>query len=180
MRKKQISPKNYTDYIENRYDDMRDMLKKSRMILEQEETEVTTDIDVGKKREKEKTKVYNVSSGKVITHGETQLELGLTDEEKTTYQSTMDDFVEQVSELVDYQPINIYENNVEWGGRLIKEDMDFFFSIGESNGVFISGDMMRLDSEFMDTIEKLKTFYNIFSSKWSKVLANRKTTEINN
>lgn len=92
----------------------------------------------------------------------------------------MDDFVEQVSELVDYQPINIYQNNVEWGGRLIKEDMDFFFSIGESNGVFVSGDMMRLDSEFMETIEKLKSFYNIFSSKWSKVLANRKTTEINN
>tara|TARA_R110001599_G_scaffold269377_1_gene470190 strand:+ start:897 stop:1433 length:537 start_codon:yes stop_codon:yes gene_type:complete len=178
MRKKQINPKNHTDYRENQYDDMRDMLRKSRMLVEQEE--VSTDIDVGKKREREKTKVYNVSSGKIITHGETEMELGLTDDEKTTYQSTMDDFVEQVSELVDYQPINLYQNNVEWGGKLIKEDMDFFFSIGESNGVFISGDMMRLDSEFMETIEKLKIFYKLFSSKWSKFLANRKSTEINN
>ena len=178
MRKKQINPKNHTDYRENQYDDMRDMLRKSRMLVEQEE--VSTDIDVGKKREREKTKVYNVSSGKIITHGETEMELGLTDDEKTTYQSTMDDFVEQVSELVDYQPINLYQNNVEWGGKLIKEDMDFVFSIGESNGVFISGDMMRLDSEFMETIEKLKIFYKLFSSKWSKFLANRKSTEINN
>tara|TARA_R110000737_G_scaffold85370_1_gene117959 strand:- start:7952 stop:8494 length:543 start_codon:yes stop_codon:yes gene_type:complete len=180
MRKKQTTPTNYTDYIENQYDDMRDMLKKSRMLVEQEGGSMTTDIDVGKKREKEKTKVYNVSSGKIITHGDTEIELGLTDEEKTTYQSTMDDFIEQVSELVDYQPINLYQNNVEWGGRLIKEDMDFFFSIGESNGVFLSGDMMRLDEDFMETIEKLNSFYNIFSAKWSKFLANRKTTEINN
>ena len=109
MRKKQTTPTNYTDYIENQYDDMRDMLKKSRMLVEQEGGSMTTDIDVGKKREKEKTKVYNVSSGKIITHGDTEIELGLTDEEKTTYQSTMDDFIEQVSELVDYQPINLYQ-----------------------------------------------------------------------
>ena len=50
MRKKQTTPTNYTDYIENQYDDMRDMLKKSRMLVEQEGGSMTTDIDVGKKR----------------------------------------------------------------------------------------------------------------------------------
>ena len=58
MRKKQTTPTNYTDYIENQYDDMRDMLKKSRMLVEQEGGSMTTDIDVGKKREKEYAKNF--------------------------------------------------------------------------------------------------------------------------
>ena len=57
---------------------------------------------------------------------------------RNSYQETMDDFLEQVSDLVDYRALQLYRNNVEWGGRLIKEDLDFFFSLGESNGVFIS------------------------------------------
>ena len=89
----------------------------------------------------------------------------------------MDDFIEQVSDLVDYRPLQLYRNNVEWGGRLIKEDLDFFFSLGESNGVFISGNMVRVDNDFVETIEKLRGFYEIFSAKWAKILAGRKVTE---
>ena len=89
----------------------------------------------------------------------------------------MDDFVEQVSDLVDYEPLNLYKNDVEWGGTLIKYDTQFIFSLGESNGIFITCRMARVDEEFTDTLEKLKSFYKIFSSKWAKVLANRKATE---
>ena len=90
----------------------------------------------------------------------------------------MDDFIEQVSDLVDYSPLNLFSSNVEWGGRLIKEDLNFFFTLGETNGVFISGNMIRLDNDFVDTLGKLRTFYEIFSAKWAKVLANRKVTKI--
>ena len=55
----------------------------------------------------------------IIIHGsEDESELNLTDDEKTTYQETMDDFIEQVSDLVDYKPLNLYKNDVEWGGKL--------------------------------------------------------------
>ena len=90
----------------------------------------------------------------------------------------MDDFIEQVSDLVDYKPLNLYRNDVDWGGSLIKYDTDFVYALGESNGVYITCNMSRLDSDFTDTLEKLKNFYKIFSSKWAKVLANRKSTEI--
>ena len=38
--------------------------------------------------------------------------------------------------------------------------------------------MSQLDEDFTETLQKLKDFYKIFSSKWAKVLANRKATEI--
>ena len=181
MRKRRLIIKDHTEYRENQYDDMKNMLNISRTLNEQTQfdidIEADTDIDVGKKREKEKTKTYTISSGKVIIHGERQSELNLTDDERNSYQETMDDFIEQVSDLVDYRPLQLYRSNVEWGGRLIKEDLDFFFSLGESNGVFISGNMVRVDNDFVETIEKLRSFYDIFSAKWAKVLANRKITD---
>ena len=179
IRKRQLLIKDHKTYRDNQYDDMKNMLNIARSLNEQTQfdIDIDTDIDVSKEREKEKTKTYTISSGKLIIHGERQSELNLTDDERNSYQETMDDFIEQVSDLVDYRPLQLYRNNVEWGGRLIKEDLDFFFSLGESNGVFISGNMVRVDNDFVETIEKLRSFYDIFSAKWAKVLANRKVTD---
>tara|TARA_B100000287_G_scaffold432516_1_gene492036 strand:+ start:1079 stop:1663 length:585 start_codon:yes stop_codon:yes gene_type:complete len=179
MRKRVLTIKDHKNYRENQYDDMKNMLNIARSLNEQTEfdIDIDTDIDIEKKREKEKTKTYTISSGKLIIHGQRQSELNLTDDERNSYQETMDDFVEQVSDLVDFRPLQLYRNNVEWGGRLIKEDLDFFFSLGESNGVFISGNMVRVDNDFVETIEKLRSFYEIFSAKWAKVLGNRKITD---
>ena len=149
---------------------MKSLLNKSRKLFEQVE------MDVELEREKEKTKEYDVSSGKIVVHGYTVSDITLTDEEKNTYQETMDDFVEQVSDLVDYGSLNIYENNVEWSGNLVKFDTEFFYSVGERNGVYITGSMIKLDDEALDTLKNLKSYYQIFSTKWAKVLADRKST----
>tara|TARA_R110000796_G_scaffold60401_4_gene139779 strand:- start:2508 stop:3065 length:558 start_codon:yes stop_codon:yes gene_type:complete len=184
MRKKTATNKDHSGYRANQYDDMKNMLNIARSLNEQTQFDIDIDsndgIDVQKKRDKEKTKTYTISSGKLIIHGERASELNLTTEEQSTYQETMDDFIEQVSDLVDYRALQLYRNNVEWGGRLVKEDLDFFFSLGESNGVFISGNMVRVDNDFVTTIEKLRSFYDIFSAKWANVLANRKITDSDN
>ena len=131
MRKTPIKSKDYSTFRDNQYDDMKRMLNITRLLKEQDEfdIDIEADIDVAKEREKEKTKQYTISSGKLVIHAERESDLNLTDEEKNTYQETMDDFLEQVSDLVDYRPLQLYKNNVEWGGRLIKEDLDFFFSL---------------------------------------------------
>jgi len=182
MRKKRVKIKDYTAYNESSYDEMKKMLNISRSIIAEQEQQldidIDSDIDIERKREQEKTKVYTISSGKLIIHGDKESQLDLTEDEKTTYQETMDDFLDQVSDLVDYRPLNLYTNNVEWGGRLVKEDLDFFFTLGESNGVFIGGNMVKLNNEFVDTLENLRTFYEMFSAKWAKVLANRKVTDV--
>ena len=167
--------KNYTDYNNNQYDEMKSLLMKSRRLVEQTSTLDIEDIQLD--REKEKTKEYEVSSGRIVVHGYTTPDITLTDEEQNTYQETMDDFVEQVSDLVDYGTLNIYTNNVEWSGNLVKYDTDFFYSVGETNGTYISGSMIKLDEEALDMLTKLKSYYQMFSTKWAKVLADRKSTK---
>ena len=182
MRKKRVQIKDYTAYNESSYDEMKKMLNISRSIIAEQEQQldidIDSDVDIERKREQEKAKVYTISSCKLIIHGDKESQLDLTEDEKTTYQETMDDFLDQVSDLVDYRPLNLYTNNVEWGGRLVKEDIDFYFTLGESNGVFIGGNMVKLNNDFVDTLENLRTFYEMFSAKWAKVLANRKVTDV--
>ncbi len=162
--------KNQTQYCNEQYDEMKSLLSKAKnMMMEQVE-------DLEMQREEEKTKEYEVSSGKIIVHGYTTSDVTLTDEEKNTYQETMDDFVEQVSDLVDYKSLNIYENNVEWSGVLVKFDTEFFYSVGERNGVYLSGSMIKIDTEALEMLTSLKDYYQTFSVKWAKVLADRKST----
>jgi hypothetical protein len=89
----------------------------------------------------------------------------------------MDEFVNEVSEMVDFYPMNIYPTSVEWSGKVIDQDLEFFYSIGENNGVYINGTMSRVDDEFLEFITKLKGYYQKFKTKWAKVLAARKKTQ---
>jgi hypothetical protein len=57
--------------------------------------------------------------------------------------------------------------------------MEFYFTIGENNGIYINGTMMKVDENFLNTINKLQTYYDKFKSKWAKVLASRKKTSQN-
>ena len=77
--------KDYTEYSNSRYDEMKSLLNKSRRLTEQ----VTAIEDITLDREEEKTKEYDVSSGRIIVHGYTTPDITLTDEEKNVYQETM-------------------------------------------------------------------------------------------
>ena len=126
--------------------------------------------------QEDKSQGYRVVGGIIVLHGKDNNDLDLTTDEKIAFQETMNEFVEQVSDLVDFNKLNVYPNNVEWSGRIIDFDLDFFFTIGEENGVYINGEMLKTDDEFLEMINKLKVFYEKIKSKWAKVLASRKQT----
>ncbi len=177
-----------------RYDEIKSLLKKSRMIMEQstqinvakdletridQETDLeTADVDNNEVEspKSDKKQRYRISGGILALHGKDRNDLDITSDEKLAFQETMDEFVEEVSDLVDFNTLNVYPNNVEWSGRLIDEDIDFIFTIGEDSGIYINGQMIKVDPEFMETLNKLQQYYQKFKSKWGKVLANRKKT----
>ena len=124
----------------------------------------------------DKKQAYRISGGILVLHGKDNVDLQLTTDEKIAFQETMDEFVTEVSDLVDFNKLNVYPNNVEWSGKIIDFDLEFFFSIGEENGIYINGEMIRTDEKFLEVITKLKSFYEKFKTKWANVLANRKKT----
>ena len=105
----------------------------------------------------DKKQAYRISGGILVLHGKDNVDLQLTTDEKIAFQETMDEFVESVSSLVDFNKLNVYKNNVEWSGKIIDFDLEFFFSIGEENGIYINGEMIRTDEKFLEVITKLKS-----------------------
>lgn len=182
-----------------RYDEIKSLLKKSRILLEQPQINIAKDIETriasdneyetaysDDNREdevetkKDKVQKYRISGGILALHGKNRSELDITSDDKIAFQETMDEFVEEVSDLVDFNTLNVYNNNVEWSGKIIDEDLEFIFTIGEDSGIYINGNMVQVDDEFLDLMGKLKQYYEKFKSKWSRLLATRKKTRESN
>ena len=179
-----------------RYDEIKSLLRKSKFLFEQstqinvasdvesriaqdaEYETANTEVEDGEKPvQKDKAQKYRISGGILALHGKNRSDLDITTDDKIAFQETMDEFVTEVSDLADFNTLNVYPNNVEWSGKLIEYDVEFFFSIGEDNGVYINGEMMKMDDEFIGFITKLKSYYEKFKSKWASILASRKKTE---
>ena len=120
---------------------------------------------------------YRISGGLLVLHGNSSKDTELNTDDKKNFQETMDEFVSEVSDLANFGQLNVYDNNVDWSGKIVDFDLDFYFTIGESNGIYVSGDMVKVDENFLTAINKLQTFYEKFKSKWAKVLASRKKTQ---
>jgi len=119
---------------------------------------------------------YRVSGGLIMLHGDNSQEVKLTTDEKIAFQETMDEFVNEVSDMVNFGQLNVYKNNVDWSGLIVDSDTEFYFTIGESNGIYMSGEMLKVDQDFLDMVSKLQTYYEKFKSKWAKIMASRKKT----
>jgi len=156
---------------------MKDIAKNIENETSEYETADTDEDEKGKSGTKtEKKKSYRISGGLLTIHAKDSKDLQLTTEDKKAFQESMDEFVNEVAELVDFNKLNLYENNVEWSGKINELDIDFFFSIAETDGVYINGTMIRLDANFLEIVSKLQAYYEKFKTKWSKVIAVRKKT----
>lgn len=141
------------------------------------EDEIENDEEEYKKTSRDKQQGYRISGGILVLHGKKQSDLELTTDEKVAFQETMNEFITEVSDLVEFNRMNVYTNTVEWSGKLLEFNIEFIYIIGEENGIYIKGDMINADDDFLDFIQKLKTYYEKFKSKWAKVLGNRKLTK---
>lgn len=150
---------------------------------ENEEKDLTND-DLEKPRmfgqeesKDEEKRTFKIKGGLMAIHGKTKTDLQLTLDEKVAFQESMDEFRTEVAELVDFNTLNVFQKNVEWSGLINDRDLEFFFSVAETDGVYIKGDMLKVDDDLMELIEKIKKYYDKFRAKWSKIIASRKETE---
>ena len=201
--------------MNNSYDEIKNLLKKSRMIAQSKYPSINEGVnDIKKKylitedddiidgesdvqnyevaksiesqiqnddsKRDEEQQGYRISGGILVIHATDKTDLELTTDEKTSFQETMDEFVEEVSDLVNFGPLNIYSNNVDWSGKIIDSDLDFTFTIGENSGIYVDGEMLKVDENFSQLLNKLQQYYQKFKSKWSRILASRKKTRETN
>lgn len=141
------------------------------------DSEIDFDEDKKDNNKDSKQQGYRISGGVLMIHGNDKKALELTTDDKKAFQETMDEFVSEVSEMADFNQLNLYSESAEWSGKIIDFDLDFIFRVGETNGVYINGDTVKVDQDFDSMLQKLRQYYEKFKSKWGKIIASRKKTD---
>ena len=181
--------------FDHRYNEIKSLVSQVRLISEQlnaeklgpvnvaadieakiadDQYELAPDNNQEKEAKEDYVQRYRISGSILAIHGPTKSDTEITSDDKLAFQDTIDEFNEEVSDLVDFNQLNVYPNDVEWSGKIVDKDIEFIYTVGESSGTYINGNMVKVDDETLETINKLKNFYDKFKSKWSKVLVSRK------
>ena len=53
-------------------------------------------------------------------------------------------------------------------GELVRERMEWVFSLDDTVGCYISADLLQLRDDTLKTLEKLRTYYDGWAKKWSE------------
>ena len=69
--------------------------------------------------------------------------------------------------------MNVYPENVEWSGKIIELNLEFFYTINETNGLYINGNMIKLNQDYIEMVGKLQKNYEKFKTKWGKIVSIR-------
>jgi hypothetical protein len=87
-------------------------------------------------------------------------------------------FKDIVSKLVKFGKIKVHKENVEWSGHLIREKVDWVFSLDDTVGCYIdTTEFVQLRDETLETLKKLRGYYEVWSDEWSGRLTGTPPTE---
>lgn len=139
----------------NYYDETKDLLKKSKLLREQDESK------------------YTVGNGSIIIYPEEGFDVTLTNIEKTNFQQTLTEFTQQVTNMANFNPMEIRKGSLKWSGQLPKFNATFYYFIGDKNVCAIGGDMIKIDDELIKVVQALNDYYKMFTARWSKLLTDR-------
>jgi hypothetical protein len=153
--------------------DEREFLKKIRTIQESTDKIGVTDFPVNTVKPKKDNIALLMESeaSKLIKEEVQTLDAQEQKEEENK-------FKEIVSKLVKFEPIKVYPENVEWSGHLIREKVDWTFSLDDTTGCYIyTTELIQLRDETLEVLKKLRGYYDVWSDEWSSRLTGLPTDE---
>jgi hypothetical protein len=159
------------------FQQMKNMLKTVHTLKEQTDPQyqnrLNSDPAVNQLNGDVKSQQYNIDGEHIVISSRSGQSIELTDDVRSIFEQSCDEFKQQVSDLVDFNTLQVNDNDVEWSGRLTKFDVEFFYYLGNDNGVYLKGDKIKVDEELTTLLGQLTQFYKIFSQKWSSVATSR-------
>jgi hypothetical protein len=101
-------------------------------------------------------------------------DMSLLDDQKTAISTLIDNFRQQVEQIVDFKPgITINPDQVRLDGTLTNEDIKFVFIAGKESGVYINADMLKLEQNIATALEKLVKFQATFETSMEPLITQR-------
>ena len=82
-------------------------------------------------------------------------------------------FKGKVSQLVEFEKIKVFTKTVTWSGRLVREGINWSYTLDDKIGCFIStndDDTLQLTDDMLTVIKDIRAYYDIWSDEWSSRL----------
>ncbi len=102
------------------------------------------------------------------------MDLKLMDDQKSAISGIIDNFRQQVSQIVDFEPgFTLTPTQIRLDGVLTDQEIKFVLIAGEESGVYINADMLKLENEVGMMLEKLAKFDDTFKSAMEPLITQR-------
>lgn len=160
------------------YDETKKMLNTLRKLSEnvkstqtiREQQEMNPEVTQNKKND---LVVINDVEVKLLSAD--NMDMTLTEEQKTAISNIIDAFRQQVSELVDFDPgMTVDTEQIRLDG--IISDFDFRFTLvaGKDTGLYVICDMTEITPELIDILTKFNKFYQSYIDAMNNLITQRK------
>ena len=162
--------------IKSEYDLTRKMLKTLRTITESQSNKstLTENINVNNAEQNLDNGIVVVNDVDVRLQSDDKNDLKLTSAQETTISGLIDNFRSQVSEIVDFNPgFTMSGKQIRLDGYLTDNDISFVLIAGEEEGAYVNAEMMKLDTEVGNLLEKLAKFQDTFKSTLEPIITER-------
>lgn len=169
--------------IKNDYDLTRNMLKTIRTLTESKTSNKTLNEvaefqspAVDQADQNLENDIIVVNDVEVKMNSSDQADLTLQDSQKTAISQLIDNFKQQVSQIADFDPgITMSPDQIRLDGTLTDQDISFVFIAGKDSGAYINADMLKLEQEVANELEKLAKFQETFETAMNPLIQERKT-----
>jgi len=127
-----------------------------------------------------KRKVTSSDSPKVLI---TEQQLNVQEEkdlDKVESQEEERKFRETITPRVKFDDFRLYPKaqNVEWSGQFTDSRIEWFYSLDDTRGVYITADLLQLNDEVLKQIQKLVGYYKTWSDEWANRIAEEYQNEV--
>lgn len=101
-------------------------------------------------------------------------DMGMKDEQKNAISQLIDNFKQQVSQIVEFDPgMTINESQIRLDGTLTDDDLSFVFIAGNDSGLYINTEMVKLEQETIQILDKLLKFNDTFKTAMEPLISQR-------
>jgi hypothetical protein len=166
--------------MKTEYDVTKNMLKTIRTITESKTSKksineqiegVTPNQPSSKENNNDITVINNVD---VKLNSTDKEDLKISDTDKNAISQLIDGFSQQVSQIVEFDPgMTINQNQIRLDGYLPDEDVHFVFIAGQESGIYINAEMLKLEQNIANILEKLVKFEEVFKTSMEPLLKER-------
>ena len=117
--------------------------------------------------------VINDVDVKIISSDSADLQI--RQDQKTAISGLIDQFRSQVSQIAELEPgFTIDMEQIRLDGNVPDMDFSFVFIAGEESGLYINAEMLKIEQEVADAIQKLIKFEQTFITTLDPIIRDRK------